>query len=726
MTAPLTGMLVVEFGRRLGARACGSLLTQAGATVVMIEPRASRLRSRDAKSQIFACGKMSVCWDQSNSEDRARVRALVDASDVVLLSTDVDDALWPGFAKLCETRPIVCNVTATGSTGPLAGQPFSDAAIQALCGIIDTTGPADGPPVQIGIPVVELSTAIYAASAITVAWRTWRADRLSQRIDMALYDVAVNALTTFLPGYFGGGPTNRLGNGHSMGVPWNAYAASDGWVLLCSTSDADWRIICGIIGRPELANDSRFAQLAGRVANRAEVDGFVSAWMQSHSISECISTLSNAGLACGEIIELGALLSQANLNHRGRVIHVRDSLSGRDLPVVGPVIKLGHEDCLRMNRIPLPGADDNEVQSLLAQRHVATPMPAIRPAGPTQMPLADLRVIEIGHFTTAPLVARHLAMLGANVIKIEPPEGEAARRWSPHRNGLSLFFVMSNSGKESIAIDLQSSDGRATLRRLVADADVLVENMKPGSLARLGFESQALLEINPRLIYCAICGFGAKSVYKSKRAFDTVVQAMSGIMDATRYEGLPLKTGISIVDICGGQFGLLAILEALVQRDRTGRGQFIDISMQDAGAWLAQAADRLCNLNRPASVVLQCRDGYVLIEARNGAPMPDDLGKRAKDMSWEEILRACRDTGLECVPVKTVGEVVNHPHTIARDLIVERSSPDGAIWKLLGSPLRLDATPPRVGAPIGRLSDSDQRLLTRFERSIKDCSPAPI
>ena len=725
MNAPLTGMLVVEFGRRLAARACGSLLTQAGATVIMVEPQASRSYARDVRSQIFAGGKLSICWDPSNSADRARIRALIDVADVVILSTDVDNDVPADVSHACDGRPVVCDVTATGLTGPLAGQPLSDAAIQALCGIIDTTGPADGPPVLIGIPVVELSTAIYAASAIVAAWRTWRNDRVSQRIDMALYDVAVNALTTFLPGHFGGGATRRLGNGHSMGVPWNAYPAANGWVLLCSTSDADWRTICGLIGCPELASDARFAELAGRVANRAEIDRLVSAWTQLHSVNDCLTTLSKAGLACGEIVDLAMLFNEPNLIHRGRMVHASDPHPARGLKLIGPVIKFGHEGGLQLGRIPLPGADDSDVQSLVAQRRASRSMPTRQSVGPTQPPLAGLRVVEIGHFTTAPLVARHLAMLGAQVIKVEPPEGEMARRWSPHRNGLSLFFVMSNSGKKSIAIDLQSSDGRSELRRLVAEADVLVENMKPGSLARLGFSSDALLKINPRLVYCAISGFGAESVYKGKRAFDTVVQAMSGIMDATHYDGLPLKTGISIADISGGQFGLLAILEALVRRDRTGEGQAIDISMQDAGAWLAQAADRLCDGNRPVATVLQCRDGYVLAETRNGVPIPNDVAERARDLTCH-ALQACHDAGFDCVPVQAIGGVVNHPQTIARDLIVDRTSPDGTVWKLLRSPFRFSATPPRVGEPIGKLSESDRGRPIGFERIAAADSPAQI
>jgi crotonobetainyl-CoA:carnitine CoA-transferase CaiB-like acyl-CoA transferase len=264
-------------------------------------------------------------------------------------------------------------------------------------------------------------------------------------------------------------------------------------------------------------------------------------------------------------------------------------------------------------------------------------------------------VIEIGQFTTAPLAARHLACFGADVIKVEPQGGDSARAWAPHRDGTSLFFVLSNGTKRSAALDLGSDAGRAAFATLVAGADVLVENMKPGSLARLGFSAERLRSLNPRLVYCAISGFGAHSVYAGRPAFDTVVQAMSGMMDATQVDGVPMKSGISAADIGGGQTGLLAIVAALVQRDRTGRGATIDIAMQDVGAWLTQLR-------------------------WNAAAPP---------ASWSG-------------PVATVAEACAHPQTLARGLIVKRRDSAGTEWELLGSPLRLTVTPASIGPPLGR------------------------
>lgn len=726
---PLAGVLVAELGGRLSVSACGCLLAQLGATVVMIEPRASHPPTRNAYKTPFAYGKYSVCWDPSQPNDCALVSEIIDAAGIVLLSTDSDAVSTTEIVAKCAQRPVVCDITATGASGPLARQALSDAMIQALCGIMDTTGLVDGPPVEIGIPVAELSTALYAAVAAVTAWRVWRTQGIAQKIDMALYDVAVNSLTTFLPGHFGGGSTSRLGNGHSMGVPWNAYAAADGWVLLCSTSDAHWQKICAIIGRPGLAGDARFALIAGRVAHRGEVDRIVGGWVSTQSVAECIDTLSRAGVACGEIVEIGDLPAQINLLHRGKIVRTRDPVTGHAVALVGCM--LGAPDWLvtAPARIPAPDADREIVRALL--RAVSPPTAkligtAAGQADGARMPLAGMRVIEIGQFTTAPLVGRHLAMLGAKVVKIEPPEGEAARTWAPHRSGISFFFMLSNSGKYSLAVDLKSDEGRELLRDLVANADVLVENLKPGSLARLGFSPATLRAINPRLVYCGICGFGADSAYAGKPAFDTVAQAMSGIMDATRYRGIPLKAGISIADICGGQFGLLAILAALEQRDATGKGCHIDISMQDAGAWLTQPAwnrtpERLSPRNRP----IRCRDGYVLVEAQGDASQMNEIAREAPELNREAVIAACLRAGMPCVPVQTVAEVANHPHTFARELIVYRTTPAGVTWELLGSPLRLTATPPAIGAPIGQPAKPDRDYLIE-QGLLKGKSPGAL
>ena len=323
-----------------------------------------------------------------------------------------------------------------------------------------------------------------------------------------------------------------------------------------------------------------------------------------------------------------------------------------------------------------------------------------------QLPCAGLRVIEIGQYTTAPLAARQLASLGAEVLKVEPLAGEASRAWPPHQAGTGYFFAMSNSGKRSVALDLRDAADREIFQGLLETADVLVENMKPGSLTRLGYDPAALERINPRLVYCGISGFGASSVHPGRPAFDTVVQAMSGIMDLTRVEGVPTKLGISAGDITGGLFACFAILALLEYRDRSGQGQAIDLAMQDAAVWMTQTN---WNGETPEDLtMITCRDGHVAVaaDAAAVAAKEQEMGIAFAALERAAAASALSQAGFAATIVRSVAEVADDPATVAAGVVNWRHS-DGLDWPLLGPPFRLSRTPAVVGEPIGPLGEGN-------------------
>jgi len=652
---PMSGIVALEVGRRLACGAAGSFLAQLGADVTFIEAGGqsdAAFEDKFSQRDVFAYGKNSLRWN-GNAGDTA-LRHLIEAADVVITSSDADLNALPVEPSL---SAIVCDITAFGA-GAGGGKPVSDIMLQAMSGMVDTTGDSSGPPVAIGAPVVELSTGLYAAASIVAALRVRRLSGTAQAVDMSLYDCAVNAMATFFPSHFGGGKPRRLGNRHSMAAPWNAYRASDGWVLMCSASEAHWQKICEVIGQPDLGRDARFGSLADRMARRDEVDAHVGNWMQAHPVSECIGALSAANIACGEIVPVGALADEPNLRHRHMTQDVA-APDGRRLRLAGNLFD-PREAAYGTGAIP----------ALDSGRAAIPPKTvAVSENAKPQLPLAGIRVVELGQYTTAPLAGRHLAALGAEVIKVEPMEGDSARQWAPHRDGMSYFFVISNAGKRAVGLDLRSDEGVAFFRDLLGSADVLVENMKPGSLTRLGFSAEVLADLNPRLVYTSITGFGADSAYPQRPAFDTVVQAMCGLMDVTRYDGMPLKAGISIADIGGGQLGLLAILAGLELRDRTGRAPRYDLSMQDVAAWLTQLSWN--GARSAAGAIVADGEGFAVVDA---------AGTREA--------------------VRSVAEVADAPRTAARNLIIQ--SHDDKPWPLLGSPLGLTVTPPRVERAIGQ------------------------
>jgi crotonobetainyl-CoA:carnitine CoA-transferase CaiB-like acyl-CoA transferase len=208
------------------------------------------------------------------------------------------------------------------------------------------------------------------------------------------------------------------------------------------------------------------------------------------------------------------------------------------------------------------------------------------------LPLRDLRVVTLEHAVAAPLCTRHLADLGADVVKVEHPDGgDLARGYDSVVAGQSAYFVWANRGKRSVALDLKDPAGLATLGALLDRADVFVHNLGPGAVERLGLGRDAVSERWPRLIDCAISGYGSDGPYGDRKAFDLLVQGESGLMSVTGTEAEPCKVGISMADMCAGLYALTSILAALRERDRTGAGRPVDIALLDCLAeWMMAPA----------------------------------------------------------------------------------------------------------------------------------------
>lgn len=712
----LKDVIVVEAGDRIAAGECGSLLRQLGATVVLVEPRdvSAGVSGKWSQRAVVAAGKSSLATDPDAPADRATLAALLDAADIVIASSDCQAPSVSSALAAMNGNAIVCDITAYGSSGPLAQRCDSDFLIQARAGFMDTTGAPEGAPTATAIPITEMAAAVYAAAGVIAALRVRRLQRVTQRVEIALFDCAVSMLTTFLPIHFVGREPCRIGNHHPSMSPWNAFRARDGWVLMCSGSDDQWRRVCDLLGRPELCADARYATPTKRMQVNSQIDDLVEAWTRERTVAECIERFNENSLACGPVYTIADLFTDPSLLHRRMFLETADPDAGGQLKVPG--FLFGSNACRPpvMTRVPRRGEDRAAVEGLAATGRKAR---AAVPAPPATKPLEGLRVIEIGNYTTAPLAARQLAALGADVVKLEPPSGDASRALPPHRDGQGYFFTMSNAGKRSLLLDLRQDDAKAQFRELLQAADVLIENLRPGSLVRLGFAAAEITRINPRLVYCPISGFGADSPYADRAAMDTTIQAMSGIMDLTSVRGVPYKTGISCADLAGGQLGLAAILAALEFRDRTGNGLAMDLSMQDAAAWLTHLS-----WNRESGAdgtLVRCADGYVAASADGAriapvlnAASPDADGTvAAGDLTRAQVEARLDSAGIRSAPVLRVSEVATHEHTKARGLITTGRAQNATEWPLLKCAIQLTATPATVARAIGPLGADNDAVL---------------
>lgn len=251
-------------------------------------------------------------------------------------------------------------------------------------------------------------------------------------------------------------------------------------------------------------------------------------------------------------------------------------------------------------------------------------------------PLEGIKVVELSRILAGPWLGQSLADLGADVVKVESPEGDDTRRWGPpfiERDGdkSAAYFYATNRGKTSVVADFSTEEGQKTVLALVREADILIENFKVGGLAKYGLDYHSLAKINPRLIYCSITGFGQSGPYADRAGYDFLIQGMSGLMSITgEPDGQPQKVGVAITDIVTGLYGAIGVLAALEQRHKTGRGQLIDMSLMDcATAALAnQTMNYLATGTSPQRLgnqhpniapyqVLPVKDGHIILAVGN-------------------------------------------------------------------------------------------------------------
>lgn len=382
--------------------------------------------------------------------------------------------------------------------------------------------------------------------------------------------------------------------------------------------------------------------------------------------------------------------------------------------------------------------------------------PAAPPTrSPTALPLDGVTILDLTQVLAGPYATMLLADMGASVIKVEPPWGDSMRASSVRKDGASVQFEMVNRNKESVVLDLRRPEGVAAFRRLAERADVVVENYRPGTMAELGLDYEALRAINPRLVMTSISGFGQTGPYARRPGFDLVAQAMSGIMSVTgEPAGPPLKCGLPITDLCAGLFLVQGILLALVHRAQTGEGQYVETSLFDAGIALSvwQAAEYFGTGHVPERMgnahpftapyeVLATRDEPIVVAAtdRFWPPLCRVLGRlelalderfltagarvlhrpslrkvledelrREDAATWLERLEAA---GIPAAPILTYDRVYADPQARARGMVVDTD--DGAI-PLIGNPLRMSLTPWQLRRRAPALAEDTDAVLERL------------
>ena len=387
----------------------------------------------------------------------------------------------------------------------------------------------------------------------------------------------------------------------------------------------------------------------------------------------------------------------------------------------------------------------------------------------TKTALGHIRVLDLTRVLAGPWCTQNLADLGADVIKIERPgAGDDTRAWGPpylkdaegRDTHEAAYYLAANRGKRSLTLDIATPEGQDIVRQLAAQSDVVMENYKVGQLRKYGLDYESLKAVKPDLIYCSITGFGQTGPYAHRAGYDFIVQGMGGFMSITgerddRPGGGPQKGGIAISDLMTGMYATIAVLAALTHRDRTGEGQYIDMALLDVQvAMLANmgsnylasgTAPKRWGNAHPNIVPYQTfatSDGHIIVavgndgqytkfveaggrpelakderfatnplRVRNRDAIVPILAEMVKTKTRDEWINLLEAAGVPCGPINNLDDVYVNPQVVARDLRVDLPHPCGAPVKLVQSPMKLSATPPRCDMAPPTLGQHTEEVL---------------
>ncbi|MER8409395.1 CoA transferase [Mesorhizobium sp. M1307] len=390
----------------------------------------------------------------------------------------------------------------------------------------------------------------------------------------------------------------------------------------------------------------------------------------------------------------------------------------------------------------------------------------------TEPPLKGIRVIELARILAGPWAGQLLADLGADVIKVESPDGgDDTRKWGPPfvighdgENLSAAYYHSCNRGKRSIAIDFSTPEGAETVRRLVATSDVLIENFKVGGLKKYGLDYDSLRKINSRLIYCSITGFGQSGPYAPRAGYDFIIQGMAGMMSITGEAGRePQKAGVAISDVFTGLYSVIAIQAALRHAEKTGEGQHIDMALYDtqistlgnqnlnylvSGQSPVQMGN--AHMNIAPYEVVPVKNGHIILAVGNDgqfakfcaavgldelasnpdfATNPARVANRAKlrehmiealkVFDRDPLLARLETAGVPASPINNIGQMFADPQTIARGMRLDLDDGHGNLLPSVRAPMVMSGTPLVYERPSPRLGEHTEEILAELERSGK-------
>ena len=379
----------------------------------------------------------------------------------------------------------------------------------------------------------------------------------------------------------------------------------------------------------------------------------------------------------------------------------------------------------------------------------------------TQRPLSGLKIIELGQLIAGPFAAKILAEFGADVIKVEPPSGDPLRQWRYVHDGTSVWWAAHARNKRSMTLDLRQPEGQDVVRRLVADADIVIENFRPGAMEKWGLGFEALHAINPKLIMLRVSGYGQTGPYRDRPGFGVIGEAMGGLRYLSGEPGRPpVRVGVSIGDTLSGLHGVIGVLMALRHREQqNGLGQEVDVALYESVFNMMESLlpeySKFGAVRQPSGASMPgiaptnaypCQDGKYALIAGNGdsifkrlmtlidredlatdPALADNPGRAAQaeridqaigqwtiDRTLEDVLSAMTEAGVPVGKSYDAADIAADPHYQARDMILETTLPDGSVVKVPGIVPKLSRTPGQVDRLAPQLGEHTDEILDQL------------
>lgn len=587
----LRDIRVLDLSTEIAGPYASKLLVDAGAEVIKVEgPAGDPLRRWSASGQDLSDrdgalfqflngGKQSVVWDLSTEAGRERFLRACAAADLVIAEGVGPNSLAAAgldFDALRAVNPALSLVSISpfGCHGPWADRPATDFTMQAEIGNLAYRGLPERGPVAAGGRINDWSSGAAAAVACLATWRSARASGVGLHADLSMFEVASLCLTTyhdlfgqFVPGY---------AIPQAIETP-SIEPCKDGWIGLCTYTAQQWRDLCVLIGRPEIGEDPLYHDGTARMAHLDVIQRLIHGWTKDKSMDEVTELVGLMRIPVAPIGDGRNVLEFDQFRERGIFQAHPDGFTAPRTPY-----RLHGVEQPGFRPAPRLGADTAAVEASLPPSSPARP-PA-RPAGASARPAFDgLRVIDLTAFWAGPFATGMLAALGADVVKVESIQRPDGMRYAGAVPSEVIWetcpiFQAANLSKRGITLNLDCDEGKSILRRLLEDADVVIENFSARVMENFGFTWEVLHEINPRLVSVRMPAWGLDGPWKDRTGFAPNVEQASGLAWRCGYRDMPLIPR-GVCDPVGGMHTVFALAAGLEERDRTGEGLLVEVPL---------------------------------------------------------------------------------------------------------------------------------------------------